>query len=138
MAARSLSVDPSPVFADAHLPGASWVARAWLAARPERWLASRSSAALLSCRDGIRSLLTASELGRQGYGGLAVLADGVKAWQEAGRRVGSGRAALPDDPGDVWRHPLEVGPEAVRDYLAWEVALVDKAASVDPRAPGDP
>jgi rhodanese-related sulfurtransferase len=118
-----LSVDPSPAFARAHLPGATWVPRNWLELRARGWWQEATTTLIVSCEDGRRSVLAAAALQRLGYQDVHVVEGGVRGWSRAGLEVATGVETLPSDPGDVWRHPLDIGPEAMRAYLHWEVQL---------------
>ncbi len=125
LGARCWSVAPSPEYEAMHLPGTHWLPRRRLELDPP----TLDGPAVLSCTDGERSLLAAEALFRVEGGAvdhLVVLEGGVAAWEASGRAVVRGRDGLPDDPGDVWRHPLEVGEVAMRDYLSWEIALTSR------------
>ncbi|MBT5579562.1 MAG: thiosulfate sulfurtransferase [Acidimicrobiaceae bacterium] len=61
---------------------------------------------------------------------VVALAGGTRAWRHAGldMELGFGRATT--DPNDVWYkpydHPGDVAEQHMRDYLTWEIALVDQ------------
>ncbi|MPZ89434.1 MAG: sulfurtransferase [Nitriliruptorales bacterium] len=116
-------VDTSAGYERGHVPGASWVSPTRLEARLEEIGAARSTPTVLTCRDGVLSRITAWKAQRAGWRDVAVLDGGLDVWERDGRPVD--RTPVPDhtDPDDRFIHPVYRGPEAMRDYLDWEVAL---------------
>jgi len=62
-------------------------------------------------------------------GGLpvAILAGGMKAWQDAKLAIEAGHTRMADPPTDVWYRPYDFKEDveaAMRQYLDWEVDLV--------------
>ncbi len=65
--AFALDVDLSPGYREGHLPGARWVSRAFLEEKAAEFCPARSQPLLVSCRDGVRSALSAGTLAGMGY-----------------------------------------------------------------------
>ncbi|MCI0548745.1 MAG: sulfurtransferase [Candidatus Rokubacteria bacterium] len=118
-----LSVDPSDLYARGHLPGARWVCRSRLELRIAALAPDRGHAIVLTCADGVSSTLAAATLGRLGYGRVAVLEGGIRAWERAGLALETGPTGLADEVDDVVLKPYERGRAAMEAYLRWEEEL---------------
>ena len=66
--------------------------------------------------------------------GVRVLAGGTEAWTAAGLPLEQGHSHMADEADDVWLSARERGQnreEAMREYLAWEIELVNQMATDD-------
>ncbi len=117
----TIDVDDSVRFSAAHVPGARWLPRGWLELRVDDVVATRDASIGVTCNDGIQSTYAAATLAALGYRDVVVLGGGTRAWIADGRPIET--AAMPPQD-DVSRPPYERGRQAMRDYLAWETALV--------------
>ena len=112
-------------FRRAHLPGAWWAVRARLA--EARSKVGDAEALLLTSEDGVLAHLAASEVARLWRRAtVKVLEGGNAAWQGAWES-GIERATTSTD--DVWYKPYDHAKDYekhAREYLSWEVALVDQ------------
>jgi rhodanese-related sulfurtransferase len=118
-----VSVDPSDVYAVAHVPGAAWLCRSRLEPTIARAAPDRARAVVVTCADGVASTLAGATLARLGYARVRVLDGGTRAWERAGRPLERGLTRLLDEPDDVVRKPYERGRAAMEAYLRWEEAL---------------
>ena len=111
-----------------HIPGAWWGTRSGLESDLDRVLPFDSL--VLTSQDMIMAHLTAKDI-------RAVLPDmpirvlegGTDSWVKAGLSTAEGLEHVLCEVNDVWYKPYEhkdAPPEAMRDYLTWEVALVDQ------------
>jgi rhodanese-related sulfurtransferase len=118
--ARSLA------FRAGHIPGAVWGVRTRLAAVLPRLPAGRPVAVAAPSVD--LAALGAAELHALGVAEVAVLEGGTAAWQAAGFPLESGRTDPPDTACiDAYLRPYDRNnwvEDAMRAYLAWEIALV--------------
>ena len=111
-----------------HAPGAWWVVRSRLSEAKEK--ISESAEITLTSEDGVLAHLAAPEVARMWPGAqVRVLEGGNAAWFAAGNPAESGvdRATTVRD--DVWYKPYDHASDYekhARDYLAWEVALVEQ------------
>lgn len=129
-----VDVDTSLRFNAGHLPGAVWLPRGWLELRIAAVAPSLETSLLLTCVDGRQSLFAAASLRAMGYTQAVAMTGGTRAWTRSGRVLET--AALPPQD-DVSLPPYARGERAMRDYLAWETALVD-ASSASASLPIDP
>jgi rhodanese-related sulfurtransferase len=113
-----------------HLPGAWWAVRTRLAEAAEAM--GPAPQVVLTSPDGRLAALAVPQARRAWPGArVAVLAGGTAAW-EGTLEAGEGR--LTTTPDDVWYKPYDAGDRDVahqhmRDYLTWELALLDQIAS---------
>jgi len=114
---------------DRHIPGSWWGVRARLADAKAKIPAPRTL--LLTSEDGVLGQLAAPEAAVAWPSAeILVLEGGNSAWFAAGLPAEQGldRATTAND--DVWYkpydHPGDVEKQHMRDYLDWEVALVDQ------------
>lgn len=135
-AAVVISVDPSDVYAKAHVPGAAWICRSRLEQKIGAVAREKAQAVVVTCADGVHSTLAAATLVELGYPSARVLAGGVRAWQAAGRPVESGATRLADEADDVVQKPYERGRAAMEAYLRWEEALDGEGRSPHALLPG--
>ncbi len=124
--ARLLDLRPSLSYRAGHIAGAVWSIRPRLAdARP----GDRRPVVLIAEENGVAAL-AARDLRDAGVAGLRRLTGGPGDWTAAGLSV----VATPDQPADADRidHLFftqgrnQGNAEAARQYLAWEIGLVDR------------
>jgi rhodanese-related sulfurtransferase len=118
-----LFVDTSREFAAGHVPGSRWLSRSWLEPRIGALAADQQAPIVLTDADGRSAPFAAAALGERGYGNVAMLAGGLKAWREAGLPLETGLSGVMAPPDDV----VPAGPERshadMMNYLRWEEAL---------------
>lgn len=111
-----------------HIPGAKWVARAYLPrVRP---LCPQSKQIILTAEQSAHAALAAQDA-RDLWPDAAVsfIQGGTPAWEKAGLPLETGMpcALCPED--DIWYRPytdLNASKEAMQGYFDWESGLVDK------------
>ena len=84
--------------------------------------------------DGVLARLAAPEAGPHWNGPVSVLAGGTAAWTAAGFTLEPGATRMLDDTDDVYYLPYDHGErveQAMRDYLTWEINLVNDMAEDD-------
>ena len=111
-----------------HVPGAHWGVRARIAACVDA-LAPAASLVLAS-PDGVLAHLAAHDLAglRPGLS-VRVLAGGTDAWAASGGTLESGLERALTSVDDVWWKPYDHAggvERAMKEYLSWEVGLVDQ------------
>jgi len=123
-----LDLSTSLRFYHAHFPGGWWGVRSRLSEAREKIGDVRSL--VLTSEDGLLAHLAAPEaaaLWRQAR--VSVLDGGNAAWIAAGKPVEGGVERATTTRDDVWYKPYDHASDYkqhARDYLAWEVALVDQ------------
>ena len=127
--AAVIDLGSSARYREGHIPGAWFAIRARLPASLDRLPA----AALLvfTSEDGALARFGAAEVATLTDRDVAALAGGTAAWAAQGRALASGEERMADDPDDAWLKPYHhvAGVEQrMRDYLEWEMALVDQIA----------
>jgi rhodanese-related sulfurtransferase len=127
-AATVLDFSTSLRFYARHIPGAWWVVRSRLSQAKEK-IGSEKSLVLTS-EDGVLAHLAAPEVAALWpQAKVRVLDGGNAAWSAAGGPSETGVERATTERDDVWYKPYDhaAGYEQhARDYLAWEVALVDQ------------
>lgn len=112
-----------------HIPGAWFSTRARLARAAANL--PQAETLVFTSPDGALAGLAAAD----GSAGPAkVLAGGTQAWVAAGLPLEEGHTHMADEADDVWLSARERGQkreEAMREYLAWEIDLVNQMASDD-------
>ncbi|MEL7566534.1 MAG: rhodanese-like domain-containing protein [Dehalobacterium sp.] len=116
-------VDDSHKFKDGHIKGSIWLLRSFLEQRIESIVSKKDMPIVLTCSDGINSILAASTLMDLGYEDIQVLNGGIKAWQSAGFALESGYSGIIDDPDDILPKSHERTREQMVKYLSWEEKL---------------
>ncbi len=127
-----LDLGDSRRYREKHLPGAGFIIRAEL---PERFASlippSTAERILLTCTDGTLSAAAQSELAVISDLPVYVLQGGVEAWGFAARPLQQ-EALWHSPPLDVPTTPYDVSPaereQHMRDYIAWELELLDGMA----------
>jgi len=120
--AAVLDLSTSLRFHHAHIPGAWWGVRSRLKQAQEKIAAQT---VVLTSEDGVLAHLAAPEAARL-FAKVVVLEGGNAAWKGAWES-GVERATTTRD--DVWYKPYDHSSDYLkhaRDYLEWEVALVDQ------------
>jgi rhodanese-related sulfurtransferase len=127
-----IDLDRSTRYASGHIPGAWFAVRS----RLEAALAKLPShqATVLTSEDGRLAALAAAELQAVASVPVMTLAGGTRAWAEAGLPLEIGATRMADAADDVFLSPRERGQnreDAMREYLTWEINLVNDMASDD-------
>jgi rhodanese-related sulfurtransferase len=120
-----LDLSTSLRFRDRHIPGAWWGVRSRLDQAVKKMPAVTSL--VLTSEDGVLAHLAAPEAAALWPNAeVRVLDGGNAAWSGAGE---SGLDRATTSPDDVWYKPYDQGSDYAkhaRDYLEWEVALVEQ------------
>ena len=130
--ATVIDFDTSLRYRDSHIPGAWFAIRANL----EHNLAQIPAAKLLvlASPDGIIAQLAAPEAALLTQTPIKVLRGGTDSWRAAGLPIETGMTQLADSTDDVRYRPYDRTDkieEAMKDYLNWEVNLVQQIARDD-------
>jgi rhodanese-related sulfurtransferase len=126
--ATLLDLSTSKEYRQAHIPGALFCERAALAQAIGQVQSERM--VLLTSGDGRLAEIAAAKLGL-GAERLQTIDGGNGAWRAAGLPLESGVGNLPPRPTDVFYRPYDLAEDAeaaMREYLAWEVGLLDRLA----------
>ncbi|MBV9757015.1 MAG: thiosulfate sulfurtransferase [Alphaproteobacteria bacterium] len=117
-------------FRTGHVPGAVWGIRTRLEALRARLEPARE--AVVTSPGAVLARLALPELGALTAAPIRVLQGGTDAWRQAGFPLQASPADPPDAAClDAWLRPYDRvsgAEQAMRDYLAWEVALPDQIA----------
>jgi len=123
-----------------HIAGAAYAIRSRLAQSLPKLDAGR--ALVLTSPDGVLARLAAPEAAASWNGPVPVLDGGTAAWTAAGFALETGTTRMLDDTDDVnwlpYDHDADRAGQAMRDYLTWEVALVEQLAREGVRFPAFP
>jgi len=128
VAGTVLDLSTSLRFHHAHIPGAWWGVRSRLDEAREK--IGLASSLVLTSEDGLLAHLAAPEaaaLWRDAQ--VSVLEGGNAAWLASGRPTEGGVERATTTRDDVWYKPYDHASDYkkhARDYLAWEVALLDQ------------
>jgi rhodanese-related sulfurtransferase len=118
----------SKVHAREHIPGAWWCVRSRLAEKLH--LIPESDGLVLTSQDGILAHLAAGDIKEYiPFERVTVLDGGNDAWIQAGCPVEKGINKPMCEIDDLWYKPYEqkdASEQAMRDYLTWEVALIER------------
>lgn len=122
-----IDLGPSPIYERQHIPGAWWTVRARLADA----LSGLPSTAriVLTSADGLLAGVALSEARALIDGEVLVLEGGTDRWLAEGRPVETGLDHAIGATDDVWYKPYEhreAQEKFMREYLTWEVALVEQ------------
>jgi rhodanese-related sulfurtransferase len=124
--ATVLDLSPSLRFNQAHIPGAWWGVRSRLGEAHAK--IGDAKRLVLTSEDGLLAHLAAPEAAAL-WPDVKVLEGGNAGWFAAGRPTESGVERATTTRDDVWYKPYDHASDYrkhARDYLAWEVALVDQ------------
>ena len=127
-----IDLDLSKRYAQGHIPGAWFAIRSRLGAAPAK-LPSRQ-AIVLTSPDGTLAALAAAELQAVASAPVMTLVGGTQAWAQAGLPLETGAIRMADQADDVFLSPRERGQnreDAMREYLTWEINLVNDMAKDD-------
>ena len=124
-----VDLGPSPAYERQHIPGALWCVRARLAAAFAEIPADVD--VVLTSPDGALAEIALEEA--RGLGGHRVeaLRGGTERWLADGHATEAGLARTVGPTDDVWYKPYEhrgAQEKFMREYLTWEVALVEQIA----------
>ncbi len=114
-------------FRKGHIPGAWWAIRARLRESLPR--IDGTGAIAFTSPDSRLVELAAIDAKEWTNREVFVLAGGTNSWRDAGLAMEAGDARMIDPPEDVWYRPYEQkggAEQAMRDYLAWELELVEQ------------
>jgi hypothetical protein len=108
-----------------HSPGALWCVRARLA----RALDGLAGPVVLTSPDGLLARVALSEARAMTEADVQALAGGTDRWLAEGRATESRLEQIVGETDDVWYKPYEhrgAQDQFMRDYLTWEVALLEQ------------
>jgi rhodanese-related sulfurtransferase len=130
--ATVVDLNLSTRYAQGHIPGA------WFAIRSRLGVALAGLPAhqpiVLTSPDGALAVLAAPELQAVVPVPVMALVGGTQAWIAAGLPLEKGATRMADKPDDVFLSPRERGQnreDAMREYLTWEINLVNDMARDD-------
>jgi rhodanese-related sulfurtransferase len=127
-----IDLDLSKRYAQGHIPGAWFAIRSRLSAALTK-LPSHQ-AIVLTSPDGTLAALAAAELQAIASVPVMTLVGGTQAWVRAGLPLETGATRMADQADDVFLSPRERGQnreDAMREYLTWEINLVNDMAKDD-------
>ena len=130
--AVTIDLDTSRNYAKGHIPGAWFAIRSRLSEDLKR--VPKAETIVLTSPDGALARLAAADLARATSIRALVLAGGTAAWVRAGLPLETGATRMASEPVDVVLSARERGQgreEAMREYLAWEIDLVNQMATDD-------
>ena len=119
-------------YGQGHIPGAWFATRARLRDALAKLPAAKTI--VLTSPDGRLARLAAPELAGIAAVPAVVLAGGTRAWVEAGLPLEQGATHMADEADDVVLSARERNQDreaAMREYLEWEINLVNDMASDD-------
>ena len=114
---------------DGHIPGAWFAIRVRLASALAKLPAQVDLA--LTSEDGVIARFAAAEIASYAGRRVRVLAGGTAAWKAAGLPLETGMGPLADEPDDVSLSARDRPTDRerfMREYLAWEIDLVNQIA----------
>jgi rhodanese-related sulfurtransferase len=127
-----IDLDLSKRYPLGHIPGAWFAIRSRLGAALAKLPSNR--AIVLTSPDGALATLAAAELQAVAPVPVMTLAGGTQAWVRAGLPLETGTTRMTDQADDVFLSPRERGQnreDAMREYLTWEINLVNDMAEDD-------
>jgi rhodanese-related sulfurtransferase len=128
-----VDLDFSRNYARGHIPGAWFAIRSRLAVALA--MLPKAETVVLTSPDGVLARLAAAELADRGTAApVRALAGGTNAWVAAGLPLEEGQSRMASEPDDVVLSARERGQgreEAMREYLSWEINLVNDMATDD-------
>ena len=127
-----IDLDTSRRYAQGHIPGAWFAIRSQLPGALTKL--PPAEGIVLTSPDGTLAQLAAADFDGRAPAPVMVLAGGTDAWTAAGLPLETGRTRMASEPEDVVLSARERGQgreEAMREYLAWEINLVNQMATDD-------
>ena len=127
-----IDLELSKRYALGHIPGAWFAIRSRLAAALAKLPAHQ--AIVLTSPDGVLAALAAVELQAVASVPVMTLFGGTQAWVRAGLPLETEATRMADQADDVFLSPRERGQnreDAMREYLTWEINLVNDMAKDD-------
>ena len=127
-----IDLDTSRRYAQGHIPGAWFAIRSRFAEVLGKL--PKQETIVLTSPDGAAARLAAAELAGSTSAAIMVLAGGTEGWIAAGLPLETGPTHMASEPDDVVLSARERGQgreEAMREYLAWEIDLVNQMATDD-------
>ena len=115
-----------------HVPGAAFAIRSRLGERRDR--IAQAGVIVCTSPDGVFARFAAADLARIANVPVKVLAGGTDAWRAAGLALEAGETRMWEPNEDVYYKPYDGKSQveqAMRDYLDWEVALMEKIGRDD-------
>lgn len=119
-------VDTSREFASGHVPGSNWVPRGWLELQVHSVAPDKTTPLIVTCIDGVNSILAGGTLVEIGYQNTSVLAGGMDNWQKSGLAVEKGLTEVMNPPTDLVLSGPDRNYADMMNYLRWEEALGEK------------
>ena len=113
-----------------HIPGAYFSTRARLADSLKQ--IPKTETIVFTSPDGALAALAAADLATDSSLRALRLEGGTASWTASGLPLEEGPTRMADEPDDVWLTARELGKnreEAMREYLAWEIDLVNQMAT---------
>jgi rhodanese-related sulfurtransferase len=127
-----IDLDLSRRYALGHVPSAWFANRLRLGSTVAKFPTDQTI--VLTSADGALALLAAAELKAVALVPVMTLTGGTQAWAQAGFRLETGTTRMAHQPDDIFLSPRERGQnreDAMREYLTWEINLVNDMAKDD-------
>jgi rhodanese-related sulfurtransferase len=127
-----VDLDTSRRYAQGHIPGAWFAIRSRLAEALAKL--PKAETLVLTSPDGALARLAVAEIAGAASVPLMVLSGGTEAWRYAGLPLETGATHVASEADDVVlsaRERDQNREEAMREYLAWEINLVNEMATDD-------
>ncbi len=124
--AHLLDLAHSELYKTAHIPGARFALRSRFPTSLPSLETDRML--VLASDDGQLAHAAARDAAAAFRGPVRVLAGGTHAWKAVDLPLVPGFDAALDPAEDLWQIPYLRGAEAMREYLSWEVDLMEKVA----------
>ncbi len=125
--AQVIDFGTSIEYREGHIPGAAFAIRSRLAERQDRF--AQSGIIVCTSPDGELARFAAADLRLMAKVPVRALAGGTAAWRAAGLPLETGQTTMWEPNEDVYYKPYDGKTQveqAMRDYLDWEVALMEK------------
>jgi 3-mercaptopyruvate sulfurtransferase SseA len=122
-----IDLDLSTRYERAHIPGARWCVRARLGDALAE--ASEETLVVLTSGDGLLARVALPDARTLSPCNVEALSGGTEAWLAGGRPAAGGLEHIIGPTDDVWYKPYDHRgnqEQFMRDYLTWEVALVEQ------------